>query len=121
LLAGLGALGAGVAGLGFWTDRPWLAGALLAGGGALLLWSFWDQGRRVRRSRYHRWLWARADRIVLVISLIAAGIWILAMLTHADWLLYYPYPPYSPWPTFEPALGLAILLLVVPALALPQR
>ena len=121
LLAGLGMLGAGVAGLGFWTDQPWLVGVLLAGGGALLIWSFWDQGRRVRRSRYHRWLWARVDRIVLVISLIAAGIWILAMLTQADWLLYYPYPPYSPWPTFEPVLGLAILLLVAPALALPPR
>jgi energy-coupling factor transporter transmembrane protein EcfT len=121
LLAGLGALGAGVAGLGFWTDRPWLVGVLLAGGGALLIWSFWDQGRRVRRSRYQRWLWSRVDRIVLVISLIAAGIWILAMLTQADWLLYYPYPPYSPWPTFEPVLGFAILLLVAPALALPPR
>jgi hypothetical protein len=43
------------------------------------------------------------------------------MLTQAGWLLYYPYPPYSPWPTFEPVLGFAILLLVAPALALPPR
>ena len=65
--------------------------------------------------------WNLVIGIVLVISLIAAGIWILAMLAHADWLLYYPYPPYSPWPTFEPVLGFAILLLVAPALALPPR
>jgi energy-coupling factor transport system permease protein len=119
LLAGLGALGVGVAGLGFWPDRSWLAGVLLVGGGALLLWSFWEQGRRVRRSRYQRWTWARDDRIVLGLSAMAAAIWLAAMLTHSDWLLYYPYPPYSPWPMFEPVLGLAILLMVGPALLLP--
>ncbi len=118
LLAGLGMLGAGVAGLGFWTRQPWLAGALLTGGGALLIWSFWDQGRRVKRSRYHRWVWTRTDRAVLIISLVAASVWLLVMLTRPDWLFYYPYPPYSPWPAFEPVLGGAILLVAAPALAL---
>ncbi len=121
LLAGLAALGVGVAGLGFWPDRTWLAGGLLALGGALLLWAFWDQGRRVRRSRYQRWTWARADRILLAVSLVSAGIWLLVLLTNGNWLLYYPYPPYSPWPVFEPILGFVILLLVAPALVLPSR
>lgn len=121
LLTGLGALSAGVVALGFWTDQPGLGSALLAFGGGLLAWGFWDQGRRVRRSRYQRWLWTRADLIVLVVSLVAAGIWLVALLTQGDWLLYYPYAPYSPWPVFEPILGLSILLLATPALVLPAR
>jgi energy-coupling factor transport system permease protein len=121
LLIGLGALGLGIGGLGFWPDRPWLTGSLLTLGTALMFWSFWDQGRRVRRSRYQRWIWVRDDRIILGASLISAGIWLAAMLLQPEWLLYYPYPPYSPWPIFEPIMGLAVLLLVTPALALPPQ
>ena len=121
MLTGLGALGLGVGGMGFWPDRPLLTGVLLAFGGALVLWSFWDQGRRVRRSRYQRWIWARDDRIILATSLISAAVWLAAALLESQWLLYYPYPPYSPWPPFEPVLGLAIMLLVAPALALPPQ
>jgi len=121
LLAGLAALGVGTVGLGFWSNRPALTGGLLAVGGAFLLWAFWDQGRRVRRSRYQRWTWARADWLALAVSLASAGIWLLVLLTNDAWLLYYPYPPYSPWPVFEPIVGCALLLLVAPALLLPPR
>ncbi len=115
LLAGLAGLGAGTAGLGFWPEQPWRAGAALACGVALLLWAFWDQGRRVRRTRYQRWTWAPADRIVLATSLAAAGLWLCALVLRPGWLFYYPYPPFSPWPGFEPMLGCAILLLAAPA------
>jgi hypothetical protein len=118
LLTGLGALSVGMVGLGFWPDRPALTGGLLVAGGGLLVWSFWEQGRRVRRSRYQRLIWAQADRVLLGVSLAALGIWLALLLSHGDWLLYYPYPPYSPWPTFEPALGVALLLLAAPALLL---
>jgi energy-coupling factor transport system permease protein len=118
LLFGLGALGAGFAGIGFWPDRRLLAGALLVAGAVLLGWSFWDQGRRVRRSRYHRWIWARDDRIVCAASLLSLTIWAGAWLVRGEWLFYYPYPPYSPWPVFQPLLGIAIALLAVPALLL---
>jgi energy-coupling factor transport system permease protein len=121
MLAGLGSLSAGVVGLGFWSNRPWLVGAFLACGAALLLWSFWDQGRRVRRSRYQRWTWGRDDRIIMAVSLVAGIIWLVAMLVSGDLLFYYPYPPYSPWPTFEPLLGMAILLLVTPALIMARN
>ena len=72
----------------------------------LLLWSFWDQGRRVRRSRYHRWIWGRrrphrAGRRACV-ALIG---WLAVWLLRGEWLFYYPYPPYSPWPAFQPAAG----------------
>jgi energy-coupling factor transport system permease protein len=118
LLFGLGALGAGFAGIGFWPDRRVVAGLLLGGGAILLLWSFWDQGRRVKRSRYHRWVWARADRIVLAASLLALLGWVAAWLVRPEWLFYYPYPPYSPWPAFEVVPGIAIMLLAAPALLL---
>lgn len=121
LLAGLAALGVGMAGLGFWPERPWLTAGLLALGGGLLLWAFWDQGRRVRRSRYQRWLWTRADRLVLAFSLTAAGGWAAVLLGRPDWLFYYPYPPYSPWPAFEPLLGCLILLLAAPAFILSPQ
>jgi len=118
ILVGLGALGAGFAGSGFWPGRRILVGLLLAIGGGALIWAFWDQGRRVRRTRYRRWRWERADRVVLVISASTALGWLVAWLMRGDWLFFYPYPPYSPWPTFQPVLGLLILALAAPGLLL---
>ena len=118
LLFGLAALGAGFAGLGFWPQQRALAGVLLAAGAILLGWSFWDQGRRVRRTRYHRWVWVRVDRILLAASLLSLTIWLGAMLARGEWLFYYPFPPYTPWPTFQPLLGMALMLLATPALFL---
>ena len=122
ILGGLAALAAGFAGLGFWPEQRPLIGITMAGGMAALLASFWDLGRRVRRSRYRRWQWARSDRGILFVSLSAALGWATAWLLQGEWLFYYPYPPYSPWPTFQPALGLAILTLALPAMLLrPAR
>jgi energy-coupling factor transport system permease protein len=120
ILGGLGMLGAGLTGMVFWPDRRILTGLLAAGGVALMTWAFWDQSRRVRRSRYQNWFWGRADHIVLVVSLLAASCWMAVWLAQEDWLFFYPYPPYSPWPAFQPLLGAAILLLAVPALLLPE-
>ncbi len=115
LLVGLGALGAGFALTGFLPGQALLTGLLLAVGFAGLVWSFWDQGRRIRRTRYQRWVWRRLDRVVLAVALIGligwAGVWLL----RGEWLFYYPYPPYSPWPAFNPLLGVLIALLVAPA------
>jgi len=118
LLFGLGALGAGFAGIGFWPEQRLLAGALLVAGLALLGWSFWDQGRRVHRSRYHRWVWARPDRIICATSLLSLTIWAGALLLRGEGIFYYPFPPYTPWPAFQPLLGMALVLLAVPAVLL---
>jgi energy-coupling factor transport system permease protein len=118
ILGGLGMLGAGLTGIAFWSGRRILTGALVAAGVALMLWAFWDQGRRVRRSRYQNWFWGRADRVVLAVSLLGVLCWVAVWLMQADWLFFYPYPPYSPWPTFQPVLGAVILLLALPALLL---
>src|SRR5450759_6015945 len=63
ILGGLAALASGLACLGFLPDRRLLAGSLLAAGGLALGWSFWDQGRRVRRSQYRRWYCERRTRL----------------------------------------------------------
>lgn len=120
ILSGLGLLGGGLTAAGFMTADRWRGGALLAGGVALLLWAFWDQGRRVRRSRYQRWVWRRLDRVVLGAGLGGAVAWGAALLLRGDWLLYYPYPPNSPWPLFNPVLGALLALLVLPALLLQE-
>jgi energy-coupling factor transport system permease protein len=118
VLAGLGALGIGVAGLWFWPQRRPLMGGLIAAGVALLLWSFWEQGRRVRRTHFRRWFWGRTDRLILVASVAAGVPWLGVLLLRSDWLFYYPYPPNSPWPSFQPLLGLAITLLALPGILL---
>jgi energy-coupling factor transport system permease protein len=118
VLAGLGALGVGLAGLWFWPEREALMGLLAAAGALLLFLSFWEQGRRVRRTHFRRWSWGRTDRLVLIASVAAIAPWLAALLVRGGWLFYYPYPPYSPWPSFQPLMGLAIVLLAVPALLL---
>jgi energy-coupling factor transport system permease protein len=118
ILAGLAALAAGLAILGFWPGQRLLAGSLLAAGALALAWSFWDQGRQVHRSQYRRWYWTRPDRLIMAASLLALMIWLTVWMLQPDWLFYYPYPPYSPWPTFQPILGLAALLVVAPSFLL---
>lgn len=116
LLAGLGLLGTGFAITGFWRERGALAGVLMAAGAVCLLWSFWDQGRRLQRSRYQRWVWRPIDRVALVAALIGLTGWTAIWLLRGEWLFYYPYPPYSPWPTFNPLPGAIIALLALPGL-----
>ena len=60
----------------------------------------------------------RVDRILLAASLLSLTIWLGAMLARGEWLFYYPFPPYTPWPTFQPLLGMALMLLATPALLL---
>jgi hypothetical protein len=118
VLVGLGALGVGLAGLWFWPERRTLMAILSAAGAALLALSFWEQGRRVRRTHFRRWFWGRTDHVILIASLAAGVPWLAILLLRSDWLFYYPYPPYSPWPSFQPLLGLAIVLLATPGILL---
>lgn len=120
LLAGLGLGGVGFALSGFWRDSGVVAGLLMAAGAVCLVWSFWDQGRRIRRSRYRRWAWRPLDRLALAVALIGLSAWAAIWLLRAEWLFYYPYPPYSPWPTFNPVPGTVIALLALPGILLRE-
>jgi len=84
---------------------------ILAVVGAIVL-----QGRTVRRGRYHRERWRGADAGVMAASLLSLAVLFTLKVTDPQVLLYYPYPPYSPWPTFDPLVGMAGLLLAAPAL-----
>jgi energy-coupling factor transport system permease protein len=121
MLAGLALLGVGLGTISFWSEQRALGAGLAAAGILLLAAALWRQGSAVHRSTYRRWLWGRRDRVVLAVGVTSALIWLAAWILQGEWLFYYPYPPYSPWPTFQPVLGLAILLLVVPAFPLAYR
>ncbi len=119
LLGGLALVGLGLAIKAFWPDLALVGYLQVAGGLALMLWSFWDVSRQSRRTRYRRWPWARLDRLVLVLGLIGVTAWLVVMFVRPDWLHYYPYVPYSPWPAFNPVIGAMLVLLAVPGLLLP--
>jgi uncharacterized membrane protein SirB2 len=92
--------------------------AALAMAGLLLV--FGMQGRQVRRSRYRRARWQARDTAVVAASTIVVAVLIIARRAAPELLIYIPYPPYSLWPPFQPALGAALLLLVLPALLAPR-
>jgi len=118
LLGGLGLLGLGLAVSGFLPGMRLVGGLHVAGGVALMGWSFWDVGRRSKRSRYHNWPWSRLDRVVLMLGLAGTIAWIAVALLQPGWLHYFPYAPYSPWPTFNPVVGAVLLLLALPGVLL---
>lgn len=120
LLSGLSLVGLGLAINAFWSELQVAGYAQVAGGLALMLWSFWDVGSRSRRTRYHRWPWTRLDRVMVFVGGSGALAWLALMLLRPDWLHYYPYAPYSPWPTFNPLVGLVLLFLAAPGLLLPS-
>ena len=89
--------------------------ALVLSLGALLS-AFWMLSHTVERSRYNRWLWRPRDTILTVASslvlLTILGVWAAAR----GMLVYYPYPPATPWPQFHPLVGTVLMLLALPAL-----
>jgi energy-coupling factor transport system permease protein len=121
LLGGLSLVGLGLAVNAFWPELALMGYLQLAGGFALMLWSFWDVGRRSKRTRYRRWPWTRLDRVMFVVGAGGALAWGAILLLRPGWLHYYPYVPYSPWPAFHPVVGLVLLLLALPGLLLPPE
>ncbi|RME81430.1 MAG: energy-coupling factor transporter transmembrane protein EcfT [Caldilineae bacterium] len=113
------ALVLGLASRSFLPRYRWVGPLLMLAGAALLLLVFRIQGRRLRRSRYRRWLWRRRDTVVSA----AAGLLLVATLGLAiarpELLFYYPYPPYDLLPHFHPLLGFLCMLMIAPALLLP--
>jgi len=120
-LAALLALAGGAFGYAYWPTRRPLSAGLMAAAGLGLLLIFWEQGRHVRRSRYRRWTWRRRDTTVAVVS---GGVMLTLLTVRLFWreaLLYYPYPPFTPWPDFQPLLGLTMALLATPGILLPAQ
>jgi energy-coupling factor transport system permease protein len=95
---------------------PWGWLGVAAGLGMALGAVAW-QGRMARRSRYSRERWGPADTWVAAASALSLAILVARRLTLPAAFLYYPYPPHTPWPTFDSLAGLAAVLLAAPALA----
>ena len=72
------------------------------------------QSKHARRSHYRRELWRHRDTLVTLASVasLVLSAWAKARCPSAMW--YYPYPPFSPWPTFTPLIGLPAMLLAAP-------
>lgn len=121
LTVALGLLLMGVFANTYWSGtQRWAPWAMTLGLG-LLVWLFWAQGQHVKRSHYQRWVWRQRDTLLALVCglvfLVVLGIrWAMPLA-----LLYYPYPPYSPWPAFQPLLGAVLALLVIPALLVPRH
>ncbi len=119
LVAGLILLLAGLLIRSFLPQVGWAGLALILAGGLLLVLLFRRQGQRLPRSRYRRWLWRRADTLVITASLLALAAYLIVGLLAPRQLFYYPYPPYALLPSFHPLLGLLPALLLTPALLVP--
>jgi energy-coupling factor transport system permease protein len=93
---------------------PW-GWALAVGGLAGLLAIFWRQGQHVKRSHYHQDRWTAGDSAIAAAGAAVVAAVIAAKLLVPEVLIYSPYPPYSLLPPFNPWVGMAMLLLAVPA------
>ncbi len=63
--------------------------------------------------RYRPEAWRRADTIASGLALGMLFVFLVLSLVVPEWLGYYPYPR-AEWPTFRPALALALGLLAAP-------
>jgi energy-coupling factor transport system permease protein len=97
-----------------WAGLAWLVLGLV-----LCLLAIYVQGRRMRRTHYQREVWQRRDAGVILASLAALALLLVAQWHDPQALAYYPYPPLSPWPTFAPLAGLSAALIAMPALLWP--
>jgi energy-coupling factor transport system permease protein len=88
---------------------------VLAGGGFLLI-AYYEQGRRVKRTRYQIFQWQLQDWVLVGVSLLPVLLTLLPFPAVSEQsITYSPYPSVS-IPQFDPLIGLAIALLAAPAL-----
>ncbi len=118
-LMGLALLLTGLFARSYYPASAWAGLALLLTGAALMGFSLWRGGRRVKRSRYRRWLWRPRDTVLTVASgILLAAVLLLSWLMPGS-LFYYPYPPYDLMPAFHPFVAMLFALPILPALLLP--
>lgn len=68
--------------------------------------------------RYRPEAWRRLDSVVVGLALGVLAVFFLASLVLPDGLGYYPYPR-AGWPSFQPALAIALVLLLAPLIGGP--
>ena len=108
-----------LSGLAWRVLRPgeqWQVLVLLSLGLMSILAALHFQSGHSRRSHYRRGLWRHRDTLVTLASVasLVLSVWAKTRCPSAMW--YYPYSPFSPWPTFTPLIGLSAMLLAAPVL-----
>jgi hypothetical protein len=116
MLLGLALLLGGLLVRSFWASTSWLGVLLMICAGFLLLCAFYWFGRRVRRCHYRRARWRRPDTAIVVASLVMLAATLLIRAANRLSLAYYPFPPYSLVPEFNPWIGATLALLGLPGL-----
>jgi len=102
--------------LTFWL--PWAGWSLLTLGLLSMIFVYFRLGRRMPFTKYAQRPWRAADSVVALGSILALMLFVvpLPFVDRAS-LSYSPYPLLTP-PFFDPVLGLAAALLVLPAIVL---
>ena len=100
---------------------PWLGGVALALSAVLLLVAVYLQGRGFRRTHYRVEVWQPRDTWVALACAVSMAIVAYTQARNSLALFYYPYPPFSPWPTFTLSVGVATLLIAAPGLLWPAQ
>ena len=97
--------------------RQSLPGVILVLSGAgLLLLAYFEQGRRIKRTRYTVQQWHLQDWLLVGVSLMPIILIFLPFpAVSGDSISYSPYPLVT-IPPFDPLIGSAIALLAAPAL-----
>ncbi len=121
LLSGLMALGllgltVGAAIGGFMPERKALALGIVAVSALLMIVLFLRQNALVHRTSYSAMRWGQREIVAAVAGLGAAAVFVGIRLIRPDSLVYYPYPPFSPWPPFDWAPAIAAFAIALPAL-----
>ncbi len=93
---------------------------LMIGGGTLIVGVMWLTGRAVRHTVYRPRRWMIRDTLVLIGCGLALAVVVLPSLLDWDTVYYTPYPRLT-LPLFDPLIGLGLLGLLMPAVAMSHR
>jgi energy-coupling factor transport system permease protein len=100
----------------WWRQSAWWVGAIVILAVVCLGYAFVSLAKHSKRSHYKRQHWRLPDTLIGATSIAATTIVVFTRLTNNLALTYYPFPPGSMLPSFNPWLGIAFVLFAIPGL-----
>lgn len=116
ILLGLALLFIGLLLTLWWRQHAWWVAAIVVLAILCLGYAFTTLAQHSKRSHYKRQRWQLSDTLIGSASVAATVIVVVTRLTNNLALTYYPFPPGSMLPTFNPWLGIALALFAIPGL-----
>lgn len=92
-----------------------IGGVTMLMGAVMLITVLGMIGQNVQRSRYRRDQWRRYDSLIAIASVTTILVILATWVVRRSALIFYPYPTLA-WPSFDPLIGLTLLLIAAPAL-----